>query len=387
MKLVVVSHKVCWSSSDSPSGYVTDGGFPFQMSALSELFDETILMLPLESRADSFGTMPLTGYNISVRPLTLPVGQGWLRKLGLLHWLFRNGLLIVREVWRADSVHAPIPGDIGTIGIVIALLIRKPLFVRYCGNWTTQVTVAQRLWIAFLEQIAGGRNVVLATGGGVNPPSTKNYHIEWVFSTSLSQEEMKTQGSPHKSLTISNPRLITVARQERGKQTDAILHSFPLILKRFPDIYLDIVGDGSALPKLKRQAEAMGVQDRIVFHGQVSHDRVMELLMQAHVFCFPTASEGFPKAVIEALACGLPVIATRVSVLPDLIQQGCGVLLNELSSDELARAVSYILDDPETYMAMSGRAVTVASQYSLEAWRDTIGHHLRMAWGPLSSVE
>ena len=61
MKLAVFSHKLCWPSAASPSGYATDGGFPLQMQTLSELFDATTLVVPVADHAAVVGEMPLTG--------------------------------------------------------------------------------------------------------------------------------------------------------------------------------------------------------------------------------------------------------------------------------------------------------------------------------------
>jgi glycosyltransferase involved in cell wall biosynthesis len=79
------------------------------------------------------------------------------------------------------------------------------------------------------------------------------------------------------------------------------------------------------------------------------------------------------------------VIATRVSVLPSLLGDGAGVLLDEAHPHHVARAVERILADAATYEQMSLKALATARAYSLESWRDTIGVHLSRAWGPLKS--
>jgi glycosyltransferase involved in cell wall biosynthesis len=158
----------------------------------------------------------------------------------------------------------------------------------------------------------------------------------------------------------------------------------PLILQHQPDATLDIVGDGVARPALERLAEHLAVADRVTFHGNVSHDGVLRLLQEADLFCYPTrASEGFPKVVLEAMACGIPVITTRVSVLPSLLGMGAGYLLDSGSATALSDAVRNCLTDRDRYRAMSEQAVETARQYSLEQWRNRIGDSLRAAWGPL----
>ncbi len=94
------------------------------------------------------------------------------------------------------------------------------------------------------------------------------------------------------------------------------------------------------------------------FHGKVDHPSVMRLLREADVFCYPTqSSEGFPKAVLEALSCGLPVVTMPVSVLPRLVGSGCGVLLPQATPQAAADAVKAIVCDAGGYRKMSRRAI------------------------------
>lgn len=387
MRLVVISHKVVWPCPGSPSGYATDGGFPMQMRALSELFDATTLVVPCDPRAPRTGEVVLDGHRLSVAPLTLPAGRGAARKLALLPWLARNAPRLAREVARADAVHAPIPGDVGTFGIFAALAGRKPLFVRHCGNWFVQQTAAERFWRWLLERVAGGRTVVLTTGDADAPPSARNPNVRWVFSSSLTEAELRAcapnanAGRPH------GPRLVIACRQERAKGTGAVIESLPVLARRFPGVHLDVVGDGAALPEFEALAARVGVAERVTFHGRLNHAGVVAALRRSDVFCFPTtSSEGFPKAVLEALACGLPVVTTRVSVLGRLVGAGGGVLLDAATSAEVVRGVLACVEDRARYRAMSEAGVHTAREYSLERWRDTIGAHLVAGWGgPLQS--
>jgi glycosyltransferase involved in cell wall biosynthesis len=385
-RLVVFSHKLCWPHESSLSGYATDGGFPFQMSALSELFASTTLVVPCDAIGNRPGEIPLAGHNLTVVPLSNPAGRDLRRKLKIPFWLLRNLPILIREVMRADAVHTPIPGDICTIGMVLAFLMRKPLFVRHCGNWFVQKTSAEFFWKWFMERFAGNRNVCLATGGALEPPSQRNAAIRWIFSTSLREQELLHCGEGKREVPGDELRLIIACRQEKEKGTGIVIESLPLIAKRFPQVTLDVVGDGAALASSKTLAERLGVSSRVTFHGKVNHENVMRLLQRAHLFCYPTtSSEGFPKVVLESLACGTPVVTTRVSVLPQLIGSGCGFLMDEVTAPAVAQAVEEILLPDGRYSTMSDQAIKTARQYSLECWRDTIGEYLHSAWGPIHS--
>ncbi len=380
MKLAVFSHKLCQRAESSPTGYVTDGGFPLQMQAISKLFSRTSIVVPCRSVGDPTGQSPLVGNNLNVVPLTVPMGEGIGRKFSLVLWVIRNGSTIFREVRRADAVHTPIPGDIGTIGMILAMLFKKPLFVRHCGNWMVQRTAAEQFWKWSMERFAGGRNVMLATGGGIESPSEKNPNIKWIFSTSLTADQI-AKSCARILPTDGGLRLITVCRQEKGKGTNILIDALSYLQVDFPGVSLDVVGGGNELAKLEEQARGLGSDSRITFHGKVEQAKVFSILKKADLFCYPTESEGFPKSVIEALASGMPVITTKVSVLPHLIGSGCGVILDRASSKDLVEAVIAIASDRELYQRMSSKAIETAAGYTLENWSEFIGEELCRSWG------
>ncbi|MFN3648012.1 MAG: glycosyltransferase family 4 protein [Armatimonadota bacterium] len=377
--LVVYSHKLCWRDPASPSGYSTDGAFPMQMRAISELFDSTVLVVPCETRASVAGLSPITGHRLSVVPLTRPAGAGLSRKLRIPAWLLGNLRPIARELRRADAVHAPIPGDIGTIGMLLAHGCRKRLFVRYCGNWLGPRTRAEHFWLWFMQRYAGGRNVMLATGGAVEPPSAENAEVRWIFSTSLTEAQLAACRVERRAPQDGRLRLIIAARQDPGKGTDLVIRALPEIARSFPKVTFDVVGDGSGLSDLGELAKQLGVAERVRFHGRLDQLSVLARLKEADLFCFPTRSEGFPKAVLEALACGLPVVTTPVSVLPLLIGTGCGKLV-EPTPAGVAEGILGCASVPATYESLSAQAMRTAADYSLERWRDTIGALLQASW-------
>jgi glycosyltransferase involved in cell wall biosynthesis len=382
MRLVVFSHKPSWRSSSSPTGYATSGGFPLQMRALSEIFDTTTVVVPIQVEALTEGEMAIDGHDLRVLPVSYPWGRpGWPRKAMFPLWLLWNARRMVRACIQADAVHVPIPGDIGMIGIALAHLMSRPLFVRYCGNWLVPSNDTQKFFKRCLEKYAGGRRLLLATGGSDDPPSPRNPAIKWIFATSLTESEIQRIGKLKKLPDAGEDlRLITVGRQEQGKGTDVLIEAVGLLSDTDVRASLDVVGSGSELQRLRDLCRAHGVSEQVRFHGMVDHERVIELLGRAHLFCFPTRSEGFPKAVLEAMAVGLPIVTTRVSVLPHLVKQ-CGVVLDEATPVAIRDGILTCVGSATVYADMSEAAIRSAPMYSLERWQELIRTEVESSWG------
>ncbi len=378
MHLVVVSHKLCWREPGAPTGHATDGGFPMQMHALSELFRRTTLLLPCRAGAAPAGLRPLTGRNVRVVPLPEPRGRGLGRKLRLFMWTRRARSSLDAALRDADAVHSPIPGDIGTVGMLMTRRLGKPLFVRHCGNWENRRTLAERFWRWYLEKYAGGRTVVLATGAGDAPPSNTNPHIHWIFATSLTASQLERAASC-RSPDAGGPRVAAVGRLEPGKGMLSLVRALPRLRAARPATSLHIVGSGSRRGALEREVAAHGLGDCVRLHGALPHEGVLAQLRRAHVFCTPTRSEGFPKAVLEAMAFGLPVVGTDLPVLRHLVADRAGVLLPDPDPDAIARALA-AATEPTAHERLSRAALETARAYSLERWRDEIGERLRRAW-------
>lgn len=385
MNLLFISHKEAWFDSISPSGYSTNGGFPFQMWAISQQFDQMRLLITQPDEPSPGNLTPLRGHQLSVQILPTP-GGGFFHKLNLITWSWKNIPIIWREVKKADAIHAAVPGDVGSIGLVVALVQGKRLFVRHCGTFGEPQTISDRILFWLLERTATEKRIVLATGGSDSPPSKKNPNIGWIFSTTLSQVELEqtpraNAWSPGEAL-----RLITVCRLAEGKNVQAILQALPLLQQKLFRVHLDVLGDGRHRRSLEKLATELCLTESVTFHGNVDHESVLKNLSKSHLFIFPTnVKEGFPKAVLEALACGLPIIATRVSVIPQLLKNGSGVLLDDTSAPAVAKAILGVLSQPEKLSEMGSLAREAAQGYTLEAWGETIGQRLRAAWGPLRS--
>ncbi len=383
--LAIVSHKPCWRDSASPSGYATVGGFPFQIDALSQLFEGTRLLVPVLAGLPPEGALALRGFNLQVVPLEGVAGSGRMHQLRMLPWIPRN-LGKLRKVFKqVDVIHALVPGDVGLIGILAALSCDRPLFVRHCGTWGQPRTATERVLHRLLLHLARGRGLVFATGGGAAPPQPQRPLLRWIFSTSLPARTLRALPPPSAWRPEASLRLVHLGRMTREKNAESVLRALPRIRQHHPQAELHLVGEGPELPRLKALAQALGLQAGLRFHGRLPHPKVLELLSQATLLVFPTRlREGFPKAVTEALACGLGVIASPVSVLPYLLaDQGCGWLLEEDGPEGVTRKVLEVLSDPEALHTRRLRGQQFSQTLSLEGWQAALRQGLLETWPQL----
>ena len=106
-----------------------------------------------------------------------------------------------------------------------------------------------------------------------------------------------------------------------------------------PPIFVNMVGGGDLAEPLKARAEALGVADRIGFAGRVLPTAVPDQMTACDVFCLPSREEGCPNVVLEALASGKPVVASRTGGIPELIREDNGILVTPEDPEDLARAM------------------------------------------------
>lgn len=145
----------------------------------------------------------------------------------------------------------------------------------------------------------------------------------------------------------STPYLLTVAAHNPKKGLDVLLRAFELIAPRYPDLELYLVGDGPLRTALEAQAAAGPAHSRIRFLGERPPAEVMTLLLGCRVFVFPSRSEPFGIAALEALAWASPVVASRVGGLQEFIEDGVhGLLVPPDDPEALAGGVVRLLDDP-----------------------------------------
>jgi glycosyltransferase involved in cell wall biosynthesis len=163
--------------------------------------------------------------------------------------------------------------------------------------------------------------------------------------------------SPDASYKEDN-RLLFVGRMNVGKGVDVLLNSMKKILEEAPDALLDLVGDDEEEQMFQRQARSLGIEDRVVFHGIVPHQRISDYYAKASVVVLPASwIENSPLVVLEAMASGRPVVAGRIGGIPEIVIDGeTGLLCNPGDSLDFEAKILTLLRDKELAGQMGIRA-------------------------------
>jgi glycosyltransferase involved in cell wall biosynthesis len=186
--------------------------------------------------------------------------------------------------------------------------------------------------------------------------------------------------------------LVTVGSlAQMYKAPDVQIDAVAQLVKEGLDLRLVLIGDGKHRPELEARAATRGITDRVVFRGQLTAGAAVRAeLDAADLFCMPSRTEGMPRALIEAMARGLPCIGSTMGGIPELLPAEDMVPPGDVAA--LAAAIRAVVTDPARMVRMSARNLSLAHAYGegeLRARRTAFYHALRErteAWAERDSV-
>jgi glycosyltransferase involved in cell wall biosynthesis len=178
-------------------------------------------------------------------------------------------------------------------------------------------------------------------------------------------------------------RILTVGRLVGGKGFALLVDAVHALVERGHDVALTVVGDGPSAGHLHARARRLGLADSVEWVGALGQDEIRERYASADVFCLPSFAEGVPVVLMEAMAMEVPVVATRLAGIPELIEDGTsGLLVTPARADELADALGRLAGDPElrARLGAAGRRA-VLDGYDLGRWTGALRGLLETAAG------
>jgi glycosyltransferase involved in cell wall biosynthesis len=173
----------------------------------------------------------------------------------------------------------------------------------------------------------------------------------------------KPTNSPH---TLE---ILTVAHLLPIKGIEYLIRAIPYVKKDFPNVILRIIGEGPREQYLRNLANSLALSRNVVFNGYVSYDKLAQFYNQATIFCFPFLGEGLGVVILEAMACGKPIIATKNEGTTQVIRHGTeGFLFDPANPESIADSLLTLLHNPDLIKKMGAKArETCLKKYSWSA--------------------
>jgi len=176
----------------------------------------------------------------------------------------------------------------------------------------------------------------------------------------LDKPDMKDEAAHGKSI-------LYVGRLESVKGVQYLIRAMKRVHDKIPDARLIIIGDGKERDMLEALSIQLGIQKYVQIGGEVPHEKVLSFMQQADVFVLPSLSEGFPMVIIEALACGLPIVASRVGGVPEIITNDTnGYLVEAKDAETIANKIILLLQDEKLRKKISDNNKQLVKKYTWE---------------------
>jgi glycosyltransferase involved in cell wall biosynthesis len=285
------------------------------------------------------------------------------------YYVFFNILIIFKAMYKADHIHLRCPGNIGLLGCWIQILFpNKPKTAKYAGNWDPKSkqpwSYCLQKWI--LSNTFLTRNMQVLVYGEWEG-STKN--IKSFFTATYSEKEK----SPIKPLDLNGKiNFVFVGTLAKGKNPLYAIQLVESVYKKGYNVTLDLYGEGAERNDLERYIKENNLENSIYLRGNQNQDTVMIGYQNSHFVLLPSKSEGWPKAIAEGMFWGCLPVATSVSCVPYMLDEGQRGMLMQMSLEKDAQQLVTTLNDSTIFEMKRKKASDWSRKYTLEVFENEI---------------
>lgn len=367
MKFLILTHVEHKLHNGQYFGY---GPYVKEMNLWFEFVTEVVVVAPLLPE-QTLNPIDLPYIHPSLRFVEVP-------PINLLTWKSRFQtalhlpgifLTVFKEMRRADHLHLRCPGNMGLVASFAQIFFPgKKKTAKYAGNWdpSSLQPFSYRLQQKLLSNQALTKNMKVLVYGDWQP---NNRNLKPFFTATYFEREIKD--TPPRPL-LGPLKLIFVGTLSSGKNPLVSCQTVFFLKQQGIDCSLQLYGEGPEREKIERFALDNSLQEVIHLHGNVKADQLKEEYATSHFLLFASSSEGWPKAVAEAMFWGCIPITTRVSCVPEMIGQGSRGVLVEPDPKKMCNEIVNLLQNPDRYNQLSQEAMDWSRQFTMEQFKSEI---------------
>ena len=276
---------------------------------------------------------------------------------------------IFKAMRQADHIHLRCPGNMGLLGCLVQLCFpSKPKTAKYAGNWDPKAKqpVSYKLQKWILSQPFLTRNMQVLVYGAW-PHQSKNIKPFFTATFKDSEKTPIIQRDYTEALQV-----LFVGSLVAGKRPLYAIQIVEGLIQSGKTVRLDLFGEGVLRPELEAYVKENGLEPWVVFHGNQDKDVIKTHYKTAHFLILASQSEGWPKAVAEAMFFGCIPIATSVSCVSYMLGDGTKGILIDTDLQAAITQITGALQDAMGLKQMSELASQWSQQYTLDVFEDAI---------------
>lgn len=353
------------------------------LAMVTDHFERVVMLTPVrQPDAGELEHIQAFASHVACKSLYERRGNETKVRAALLH--VRSLPVIAREVGRADVVYVRLPNYSAFMASLMALAAGKELVVSIHGNWG-EVLLAkrgQKPWWRALARAADGYQRMLARRSRLAMVTGEHTRALAPNAVTISQHQFETADLYQRDDTCqSRPvKLLYVGLISKNKGMDHLLDALAALVARNVPCVLTVAGMPSGYD-LDAAVLRRGLEKHVRVVGFVRWGADLFALYRASdIFVFPSLSEGSPKAPMEALSQGLPVVATYPGTSGYITHEHSGLLVEPADASALAAAIERMIDDSALRRRCIAAGLDVARQHTRDKMYDRIHQALASAF-------
>ena len=367
MKFLIVTHVV---HSNSNKQYFAYAPYVLEMNIWLKYADQCVIVAPISNEKSTEIDIAYQHPNIvfyKIPSIALTSLKSVFKTIIALPILI---FTITKAMRQANHIHLRCPGNMGLLACMVQLLFpNKPKTAKYAGNWDTNSVQpwSYRLQKWILSNTFLTKNMqVLVYGDWDN--QSKN--VKPFFTATYSEsEKLAIQKTITSNIKI---KLIFVGSLVAGKNPLYAIQLLEQLLLTNSNVVLDIYGEGTLRAGLEKYIEVNNLNQYVVLHGNQNQEVLKKAYQQSHFVILASKSEGWPKAIAEGMFWGCVPLATAVSCVPNMLDQGNRGVLLQMDLDKDADAIITLINNLTDYGNKSKAAISWSRSYTIERFENEI---------------
>jgi glycosyltransferase involved in cell wall biosynthesis len=294
-----------------------------------------------------------------------------------LNGQIKASLILIKE-WKRIDLWFFFGGERAIIVMIIAKLLKKKNVILLLGSATESSKFNQDPFKNVIKILSDVKFITADKIFVYSPLLISRWHLQSHLNKIVVVQRHFLDFSLFKITTPYANRLPIIGyigriSGEKGIQNFA--YALPTIFNNHKDLKVLIGGDGPLNESIKGFLIKKGLIDRVECLGWIPHDDVPNYLNKLKLLVVPSYTEGLPNIILEAMACGTPVLATQVGAIPNIIRDGeTGFFMESNQPDCISENIKKILNSPNLYKIIENGQAFVESNYNFEkavaAWKE-----------------